>query len=229
VNLDGVMLAGRADFAGKFVSQAVVSGASLASFRNRTEGKIRDFRVEGVAPWPIRGEESRLDFSVEGSASEAGFPENWRNLTLVVQSSGASGRLELKTSEGPTSVVLLVEAPWKIGDASRKASIQVGGNWSEEPRHRSVPDWPRRNGAAARRFADPPGVPRKARPPIRRAGPQRFAGGCFLRMVARCRRASDPGNRSGTRFASDRRRPNRRPGDHRSLDGRRDRSQAPRT
>ena len=135
IDLDGVTLAGRADFSGEYACQAAGgSGGLSSSFRNRTRGKVRDFLVAGVAPWPIRGSESTLEWSLDGPATEAGVPEGWRRLGLTVRSAGSHGRLELRAGDGPMSLVASAETPWKIGEASRRAAIQLDGAWSADRR-----------------------------------------------------------------------------------------------
>jgi translocation and assembly module TamB len=135
VDLGKLDLAGQAEFSGKYAFElSSAREGPPASYRNVVTATIKDLRIEGVGPWSIRRDSTRVEWTVAGPSQASGIPEGWRQLGVSVQSGKTDGQIALQTGEGPTHLTASASMPWKLGDRTRMAALAVDGGWSRDGR-----------------------------------------------------------------------------------------------
>ncbi len=133
VDLGKLDLAGRAAISGTYRSRP-------AGYENRLRATIRDLRVDGLGPGPIRRDETTIRFDAAGPAGVSGLPRAWRSLDLAVRSGDAEVRAILEATGRSTGLTLAAASPVKLGNAFRRASARLSGDWSAEGRVLDIGD-----------------------------------------------------------------------------------------
>jgi len=149
VDLGKLDLAGRAEVAGTYQVRPDGTGAARPEgatdavvraapplYEGSLTATIRDLRVEGVGPSPIRADSVSLELAGHGQAEVSGLPGGYRRLGLAVFPSSRSNGVKLILSPRPrsTGVTLSAWGPSPSPRIARMVSAQVEGDWSPEAR-----------------------------------------------------------------------------------------------
>ncbi len=133
VDLGKLDLAGRAELAGDVSSQVPPGRSNLLAYQNNLTATNKDLRIEGAGPWSIRRDSASLEVTASGPTATSGWPEGWKVLGVLVRSGKMGGRLDLKSGEGPTRVNGQASLPWKLGDRTGLATVDLTGVQNGRP------------------------------------------------------------------------------------------------